>query len=270
MKIAVLMGSPRKKDSYQICRLVEKSFSKPSGVEFEFLFLRDFFVEDCRGCDQCFQKGEQFCPCKDELPAIKDALLNADGIIFASPVYACQITGLMKRTLDRLSYLFHRQEFVGKPALTVVTTGGGGLRPAGKYLKMTACGWGCNLVGEIHIKSPLFFKSKNQTSAWGYNEKYHGARLARIEKVTRRFEAAAMSVRPKLPTFYDIFMFQCLRSKTYVSKADHGFWREKGWLEADYFYPVKLGASKTAFSRIMKAYVDRAAKKMLGTQAGPS
>ncbi|MCY6483963.1 NAD(P)H-dependent oxidoreductase [Clostridium aestuarii] len=40
-----------------------------------------------------------YCPCH--------SLIKADGIIFASPVYACQITGAFKRVIERFSYLFH-------------------------------------------------------------------------------------------------------------------------------------------------------------------
>ena len=41
MKIAVLMGSPRKKDSYRICQLIERNFSGQSESEFNYLFLKD-------------------------------------------------------------------------------------------------------------------------------------------------------------------------------------------------------------------------------------
>lgn len=266
MKISILMGSPRKKDSYRICKLIEESFSHGSDFEFEYIFLKDFRVEDCRGCDRCFRKSEAHCPCADELPDILEKLLQSDGIIFVSPVYACQVTGTMKRVLDRLSYLFHRQQFVGKPALTVLTTGGGGQRPTGAYLKMTACGWGCNLVGEIAVISPLFFEDKNSPSAWGYSAKYHDKSLAAIQKLSGEFERAVLAKKPPVPTFYDIFMFQCLRSKTFVSKTDYDFWEQKGWLRSSYFYSTKLSPAKTLFARMMKGYVDSAAKKMLALQ----
>ena len=265
MKISILMGSPRKKDGYRICKLIEENFSHTSNVVFEYLFLKDYHIEDCKGCDQCFQKGENNCPCKDDLTVIKEKLMHADGIIFVSPVYACQVTGLIKRTIDRLSYLFHRQELVGKPALTVVTTGGGGQKPTGKYLKMTACGWGCHLIGEISIISPLFFHSENTQSPWGYNKKYYESNLEKIQKLSCAFENAILSGKLSTPSFYDIFMFQCLRSKTFVSKADYDFWEEKGWLDRYYYYSVKLSLPKIFFAQAVKWYVDLAAKKIMLT-----
>ena len=267
MKISIIMGSPRKKDSYRICKLIEESFINTSNFEFEYLYLKDYRIENCKGCDRCFQRGENYCPCKDDLATIKEKLLQADGIIFVSPVYACQVTGLMKLTLDRLSYLFHRQEFVGKPALTVVTTGGGGQNPTGQYLKMTACGWGCNLIGELKIISPMFFESENIKTAWGYNPKYHNSSLLKLQKFSSDFENAILSGKLPTPTFYDIFMFQCLRSKTLVSKADHNFWNEKGWLDSYYFYKTRLNPIKILFAKIIKSYIDFVAKKMFSRRS---
>jgi multimeric flavodoxin WrbA len=40
MKIIVLMGSPRKKDSYNMCKLIEANLSKSCTTEFEYIFLK--------------------------------------------------------------------------------------------------------------------------------------------------------------------------------------------------------------------------------------
>lgn len=110
MKVIVLMGSPRKRDSYNVCKLIEAKLKKSCIVEFKYIFLNDYLIQDCKGCDMCFKKSEKLCPCKDDLYKIKDKLLNANGIIVASPVYAYQVPAPLKRLIDSLSYLFHRQE----------------------------------------------------------------------------------------------------------------------------------------------------------------
>ena len=51
-------------------------------VEFEYLMLPDVGLEPCRGCFACFERGEERCPIRDD----------ADGVIFASPVYGLAIT----------------------------------------------------------------------------------------------------------------------------------------------------------------------------------
>lgn len=262
MKITVLMGSPRKKDSYRICKLLEESFPSSANAQFDYLFLNDYQIEGCKGCGQCFQKGEEYCPCKDDLVLVKEKLLRADGLVFASPVYACQITGALKKVLDRLSYLFHRPEFVGKPAVIVVTTDGGGQKTTGQYLKMTACGWGCRLIGEIRIVSPLFFKRDGTGNAWRFDPKYYASSLSHIQNVAAKLEKAISSPKTGAPSFYDLYMFQCLRSKTFVSKADYAFWNERGWQNSDYYLKVRLNPVKKLWVKILRLYIDSAAKKM--------
>lgn len=265
MKITVIMGSPRKKDSYQVCRMIEEQMKKQQEMEFEYIYLTDFHIEACKGCNQCFQRGEQFCPCRDEVQEIKEKLMEADGLIFASPVYACQITGVMKCLIDRLSYLFHRQELVGKPALTVVTTGGGGQKATGNYLKMTAGGWGCSIKGEIKIISPMFFKQTQKQAGIKYRESYYKSRLSAINQAADRLCQAAAEKKKPVPAFYDLFMFQCLRSKTMVSQADYDYWKEKGWLNAPYFYETTLNPAKKAFVFIVRACINCIGKRMLAS-----
>jgi multimeric flavodoxin WrbA len=261
MKITVLMGSPRKKDSYNVCKLIESIANKTYDVTFEYIFLKDYNIEDCKGCDMCFKKSENLCPCKDDLEEIKKKLLNADGIIFAAPVYAYQVPAQLKRLFDRLSYMFHRQELIAKPVLTVVTTSGSGHKQVSKYLKMTACGWGCNLVGAINIISPMFFKSINENLAFIYNDNYHKKNSKYIETLVKKFTYIIEKKVLPTPSSYDIFMFNCLRSKTFTSDADYNFWNEKGWLNSKYFYDVHISILNKLLGNILKRIINTMGKK---------
>ena len=53
---------------------------------------------------------------------IREEMLNADGLIFVSPVYAHQVTALMKNFIDRFAYVLHRPCFLDKAALIISTT----------------------------------------------------------------------------------------------------------------------------------------------------
>ncbi|MGO5072474.1 flavodoxin family protein [Clostridium sporogenes] len=262
MKVIVIMGSPRKKDSYNVCKLIQETLQKRCTIEFEYVFLKDYIIQDCKGCDMCFKRNEILCPCKDDLHKIKEKLLKADGIVFATPVYAYQVPSPLKRVFDRLSYLFHRQGLIGKPVLTVVTTGGGGHKQVSKYLKMTVCGWGCNLVGAINIISPMFFENRKENSVWGYDRRYYKTNVEKIEKLVESFMEIIESNKLRIPTFYDIFMFNCLRSKTFTSQADYDFWKKRGWLDSDYFYDVQLNLLKKGFGYMLKNIINLAGRKL--------
>ncbi|AQR96632.1 flavodoxin family protein [Clostridium saccharoperbutylacetonicum] len=262
MKITVLMGSPRKKDSYNVCELIKEILQKKNDINFEYIFLKDYRIEDCKGCDMCFKRSEKFCPCEDDLNKIKEKLLNSDGIILATPVYAYQVPAPLKRVFDRLSYLFHRQELVGKPILTVVTTGGGGHNQVTKYLKMTVCGWGGNLIGSINIISPMFFENLKEDLEWVYDRRYYKKSVEKIERDVKSYVEIIGSKNLHNPTLYDIFMFNCLRSKTFTSQADYDFWKKRGWLDSYYFYDIQLNFLKKGFGCILKNLINLAGRRL--------
>jgi multimeric flavodoxin WrbA len=265
MKIAVILGSPRKKDSFTICNQIENQMKdRDRTVEFDYIYLSKYNIQDCKGCCMCFQKSEICCPCNDDdLTEIKSRILSADGLILSSPVYAYQVTGQLKRFIDRMSYQFHRQEMVGKPALIVVTTDGGGSKQVYKYLKMTLTGWGIDIVGNIQIISPMYFENRIPKSVFAYDPYYSKQCSKRIKTASSNFLKRLKATDRSVPTFYDIFMFNCLRSKTYTSKVDRDYWIKKGWIEKDYFFDVKLNPLKKVFGRIIKNLVHAAGKRYM-------
>lgn len=79
---------------------------------------------------------------------------DADGIIFASPVYGMNVPGLMKVLVDRFSYIFHRPRFFEKKALLLCTTGALGQKDVLKYLGLVAGVWGLDVVDRIGLITP--------------------------------------------------------------------------------------------------------------------
>lgn len=261
MKIAILMGSPRKQDSLNICKEIEARLGNKN-ITYDYIFLKDYKIQDCIGCGLCFKKSERLCPCKDDLFLIREKLIEADGIIFATPVYAYQVPAPLKRIIDRMAFLFHRQELVGKPTLVVVTSDGGGHKQVSKYIKMTVTGWACNLIGTINIISPTYFKDRKDNSAWGYDEDYYNKISLRIKKLAHKFKEMIENQVTKTPSFYEIFIFNCLRTKTFTSQADYDFWKEKGWLSSCYFYDTKLNPFKRIFGNILRVFVNLAGRRL--------
>lgn len=264
MKVAIIMGSPRKKDTFNICKQIESQVKLcDQNVEFDYIFLKEHHIKDCIGCNLCFQQSENDCPCHDDLNDLKKRLFAADGLIIASPVYAYQVTGQLKRFIDRMSFLFHRQELVGKPALIVITSDGGGNKAVYKYLKMTLSGWGADIVGSTQIIAPVYFKDRQPKGAFGYDEYYYEQNSKKIAKLSKCFHGRLATTQKKQPSFYDVFMFNCLRSKTYTSKIDRTYWEQKGWLDASYFYPTPMNPAKRIFGSIIRGIVHMAGKRYL-------
>lgn len=96
------------------------------GAEIREIFLPDYTIEFCTGCSACLSQGK--CPISDDFDALKQSLLDADGLILGSPTYACTPNAMMKRFLERFG-MFERmtsEVFGGKYVIGVSTCGGTG------------------------------------------------------------------------------------------------------------------------------------------------
>lgn len=260
-KVLVLSGSPRKGDSYGIVKLIEKKMSDSGDVEFEYLMLRKYSIEYCRGCLICMRKGEDSCPLNDDIPMIRDKMLNSDGVIFTSPVYVHSVTASIKNLFDRMAYYLHRPCFHNKYALIVSTTELSGLKEALDYLAFPIKSIGFNLVGEIGVLAPAF------------NEQgpYQNQIRADIDKAKEDLFHSMMTRNPMNPGIGDIVFFNKLKTKIKIHKnrfaADYEYWRNKGWLDADYFFPAKINFIHKVIDALPVKLVKITLRKKLGAAA---
>ena len=120
-KITAFIGSARKKTTYQAIQEFEKHLKQQEEIDFEYVFLSEYNLKFCQGCCQCFDKGEEFCPLKDDREVLLEKIEHSDGVIFATPSYAFQVSARMKNLLDRFAFMFHRPRFFGKAVTAIVT-----------------------------------------------------------------------------------------------------------------------------------------------------
>jgi hypothetical protein len=70
------------------------------------LDLAEMDIRTCRGCRICFDKGEESCPLKDDLLAIRRRIEAAELLVLGSPVYVEDGNGVRLSTggrpLDRV------------------------------------------------------------------------------------------------------------------------------------------------------------------------
>ncbi|MHA1799703.1 MAG: flavodoxin family protein [Candidatus Helarchaeota archaeon] len=100
MKILGIMGSPRKNKSNDTLLNAALEAIKEN-AEVEKLYLTDYNITPCNGCDTCIKKAE--CPLdkNDDMGQLREKLLAVDGIIIASPSYFGGPPGILKNFLDR-------------------------------------------------------------------------------------------------------------------------------------------------------------------------
>lgn len=78
--------------------------AQDSGNQAEKVSLRGKNISFCRGCFACLKSGH--CAINDDANAIVEKMLNADVLVFASPIYYYEMCGQMKTLLDRANPLY--------------------------------------------------------------------------------------------------------------------------------------------------------------------
>ena len=80
--------------------------AKASGNEVEMVSLKNKSIAFCKGCFACQKVGR--CVINDDANAITEKILEADVVVWATPIYYYEMSGQMKTMIDRANSLFPR------------------------------------------------------------------------------------------------------------------------------------------------------------------
>jgi putative NADPH-quinone reductase len=96
-------SSPRKEKGFT-AMVLERFMAGASleGAETETVYLAEKKIADCLGCAWCWFKTPGVCRHKDDVHALHERMLQADVIVHATPLYVCNMNGIMKRFIDRI------------------------------------------------------------------------------------------------------------------------------------------------------------------------
>ena len=151
-RIVAVIGSPRGTESscYKVVRrLCEKLRDLNQDIEEKIIQLSEYELGMCKGCTSCFIRCDTCNQYDDGIEQIEKELLDADIVIFASPVYAHSITGTMKNFIDRISYWLHVFKLTGKYGLVVSSSNSNGNRFVDDYLSKMMEFMGISVMGSI-------------------------------------------------------------------------------------------------------------------------
>ena len=257
MKILVIMGSPRKGNTYRAAERIREILQEKIPVEWEYVMLGDLDLKQCRGCFSCFDRGEEFCPLKDDASGLEQKMQDADGVIFATPVYGMQVSGLLKVFIDRHSYIFHRPRFFRQKALLLTTAGVLGIKEVLDYLDTVARIWGFEVAARVGITTGILHEDRQRE-----NEK-------RLQAAAEAFLAALQRESRSKPSFSDVIVFHGQRASfdelVTLLPADHTYWTDQGWLKKDarYFVDVPVNPLYHLLGGIVEWYLRRQTRKDL-------
>ena len=220
MKIKVLLisSSPHteKSRTFSLAKDVLIGLSQ-EGADIETVHLDDFKVFFCKHCEEC-HKDILHCPLPDDVHVILKKMLEADGIIFASPNYINQVTASMKALFDRLSHFIHCKRLLGKYVLGVVSSGSGQDKDVLDYIRYYAHICGAQYSGGVSSTVPIGNEKKQEALKLGES-------LNKDIKDKRLFPEQMKIIEAGKEHFKKIIE---MRKNVWIE--EYQYWKDKGWL----------------------------------------
>jgi multimeric flavodoxin WrbA len=103
MKITVFNGSPQaEKGNTNVMVEAFLEGARKAGAETENVFLAHKKIHYCTGCYTCWLKTPGRCAIQDDMAELLSKLGSSDLIVFATPLYVDNVTGIMKNFMDRM------------------------------------------------------------------------------------------------------------------------------------------------------------------------
>lgn len=99
MKIVVLEGSPNGRGSTHLLAEAFSSGAREAGHSVQLVDAAHADVHPCIGCIRCGYEGP--CVQKDAMEEIRPAILEADMLVFATPLYYYGMSAQLKTVVDR-------------------------------------------------------------------------------------------------------------------------------------------------------------------------
>lgn len=151
-KVLCIVGSRDKKSKgLEFTLNLENYFLDEPSIDFNILKISDYKLNPSSGKNEYFITGKDRDESGDDSIFIKKQILEADFILFHSPVYSLNVSSDIKKLIDRLSPWGHLYRLLGKPTITLVTgTGNGHLEVEG-YLDFILQSFGVKIIDNITI-----------------------------------------------------------------------------------------------------------------------
>jgi len=187
------------------------------GADIETIHLDDFRVFFCKHCEEC-HKNILHCSVSDDVRVILKKMLEADGIILASPNYINQITASMKALFDRSAHFIHCKRLLGKYIAGVVSSGSGQNKEVLDYIKFYSHTCGAQYSGgvssaalSVEEKKEEVFKLGRKLAMDIKEKKAYPCQLEIIEQARLHFR-------------------QIIEARKKEWQGEYQYWQDKGWL----------------------------------------
>jgi multimeric flavodoxin WrbA len=156
-RVLIISASPRKNGNSTILASKAAEGVKAIGGEADLIPIGNLKIAPCNGCDACIAKPETGCVIRDDMQPLYQKIRDAQGVIFATPIYWFTMSAQLKAFIDR-SYAIQgkdRWAFTGKDVGVILTFGdsdvftSGGINALRTFQDICAYSK-ANLVGTVY------------------------------------------------------------------------------------------------------------------------
>jgi len=161
VKVLGIAASPRINGNSDI--LLQKALegAESAGARTEYIRLAELNIAPCIECNRCYKTGS--CQTRDDFQVVISKILDAERLIFATPVFFMTVCAQAKLLIDRCQCLWARKVVLKKPLETtgtqprcamVIAVGGSGSKKMFESVRLTMKSWFDVL--DLHYSRGLF------------------------------------------------------------------------------------------------------------------
>ena len=159
LKVLGISASPREGGNSDLLLREALAGAQAAGGDPEYLSLRGLSIAPCAECNACARTG--LCRIQDDYQAAMAKMLEADRLIFATPVFFMAVSAQAKLLIDRCQCLWSRRYVLKQPLFPeprdrralVIAVGGSKSRKMFESVRLTmkyyldaiACAYAANL-----------------------------------------------------------------------------------------------------------------------------
>ncbi len=111
-----ISGSPRRKGNSELLIREFMRGAESRGHKTELFILSELKISPCTSCGTCHKNGK--CIIDDDMQEMHEKLLQADCIVFASPIYFGGVSAQLKSFIDRCQTLWSRKYILKQTLLS--------------------------------------------------------------------------------------------------------------------------------------------------------
>ena len=204
MKIVGVSFGTKNGNNDTMCRAALMA-AHEEGAEVEFIHLMDWNIEQCTGCVACSRglvmgKGN-ICTRRDDFDAFRSKLLDADGVLFVSPIFESGASGLLHAVCDRFGPRMDKgMNIIGDKISK--EQGGPGVDPRllqDKVISFIGIGgsdWACRIQTDhaMVAMSPGWKVIDNDFFSWSKDIIMHDDKVERVKQIGRNLAHAAADI----------------------------------------------------------------------------